>query len=79
MSKIEIEESPVKVSLDVSMETQKIPKEEKITFKRIHYSLFIFTFVQVMWYMTFSEPLTVLIGNEPIFPFFTIPDGFRIK
>ncbi|MFX0057563.1 MAG: hypothetical protein ACFE85_11275 [Candidatus Hodarchaeota archaeon] len=74
MLEIEIEESPVKVSLDISMETQKIPKEEKITFKRIHYSLFIFTFVQVIWYMTFSEPLTVLIGNEPIFPFLLSDD-----
>lgn len=72
MLKIEIEESPVKVSLDVSMETQKIPEEEKISFKRIHYSLFIFVFIQVVWYMTFSEPLTILwerLGGGPIFPF----------
>ncbi|MGB5909914.1 MAG: hypothetical protein WBH31_01835 [Promethearchaeia archaeon] len=50
------------------METQKIEKEKKISYKRIHYSLILFTFIQVIWYMTFSEPLTVLIGGEPIIP-----------
>jgi hypothetical protein len=50
------------------METQKIEKEKKKSFKKIHYSLIVFTFIQVIWYMTFSEPLTILIGGEPIIP-----------
>ncbi len=50
------------------METQIIEKAKKRSYKRISYSMFIFVFCQVMWYMTFSEPLTVLIpGGEPIF------------
>ncbi len=50
------------------MESQKMKIEPETSFKKIHYMLFIFVFVQVLFYMTFSEPLTVLIGNEPIWP-----------
>jgi len=64
--KIEIEEKPV--TIEISMETQEIKKEDKQNYKLIHYGLIVFVFVQVMFYFTFSEPLTVLFGGEPIIP-----------
>jgi hypothetical protein len=66
---IETETVPMQTGHDSSMETQKMKIEPETSFKKIHYTLFIFVVVQVVWYMTFSEPLTVLIGGEPIFPF----------
>jgi hypothetical protein len=66
---IETETVPMQTGLESSMETQEMKPETESSFKKIHYILFIFVVVQVIWYMTFSEPLTVLIGGEPIFPF----------
>ena len=70
MLKIEIETEtiPMKTGLETSMETQEMKVEPETSFKKIHYVLFIFVFIQVLFYMTFSEPLTVLIGGEPIWP-----------
>ena len=59
----------METGLETSMETQEMRTDPETNFKKIHYVMFIFVFVQVMFYMTFSEPLTVLIGGEPIFPF----------
>ena len=59
---------PMETGLETSMETQEMKVEPETHFKKIHYALFIFVFIQVMFYMTFSEPLTVLIGNQPIWP-----------
>ncbi len=56
------------------METQKIEAKPIERYRKIHYVLFIFVFLQVMFYMTFSEPLTVLIGGEPIFPWLLSDD-----
>jgi len=74
--KIEIksETVPMQTGLESSMETQEMKTEPQTSFKKIHYVLFIFVFIQVLWYMTFSEPLTVLIGGEPIWPFFLNDD-----
>ena len=72
--KIETEIVPFKTGLESSMETQEMKLEPETSFKKIHYILFLFVFVQVLWYLTFSEPLTVLIGGEPIFPFFLSDD-----
>ncbi|MBY9015146.1 MAG: hypothetical protein KGD68_05570 [Candidatus Lokiarchaeota archaeon] len=69
MLKIETETVPMQTGLENPMETQKKKIEPKSSFKKIHYALFIFVFIQVLWYLTFSEPLTVLMGGEPIFPF----------
>ncbi|MBY9008938.1 MAG: hypothetical protein KGD74_03620, partial [Candidatus Lokiarchaeota archaeon] len=70
MLKIEIktETIPMDTGLETSMETQEMKVEPETHFKKIHYILFIFVFIQVLFYMTFSEPLTVLIGGEPIWP-----------
>ena len=66
MFKIEIEESPILV--EVSMETQKIEKERKASYRKIHLSFFIFMLIQVLFYFTFSEPFTALFGIESIIP-----------
>jgi hypothetical protein len=71
---IETETVPMQTGLESSMETQEMKPETESSFKKIHYILFLFVFVQVLWYMTFSEPLTVLIGGEPIWPFFLNDD-----
>ena len=64
---MEIEEKPIKV--EITMETQSLKKEEKQSFKKIHYSLIIFMFIQVLWLLTFSEPLTVLFSQgQPLIP-----------
>ncbi len=57
---------PMETGLETSMETQEMKVEPETSFKKIHYVLFVFVFIQVLFYMTFSEPLTVLIGGEPI-------------
>ena len=64
MLKIEIEETPI--SMVASMETQKITKEEKETFKKIHLTFIIFILCQVVFYFTFSEPFTALFGRNPL-------------
>ncbi|NVM19036.1 MAG: hypothetical protein HWN80_15080 [Candidatus Lokiarchaeota archaeon] len=74
MIKIKTETIPMQSSVETPMETQKMRIEPKPSFKKIHYAMFIFVFLQVLWYLTFSEPLTVLIGGEPIFPFFLSDD-----
>ncbi len=76
MLKIEIETEtvPMQTGRESSMETQEMKPEIQTSFKKIHYVLFVFVFIQVLWYMTFSEPLTVLIGGEPIWPFFLNDD-----
>jgi hypothetical protein len=64
---MEIEETPI--TMEITMETQKLKIEEKVSFKKIHYSLIIFMFCQVLWLLTFSEPLTVLFSQgEPLIP-----------
>ncbi|NHJ22384.1 MAG: hypothetical protein EAX91_15670 [Candidatus Lokiarchaeota archaeon] len=67
--KIEIETVPIQTKLSTTMETQTTRVEPKPSFKKIHYMMFVFVFLQVLWYFTFSEPLTELIGGQPIFPF----------
>ena len=67
MLKIEIETEtvPMQTGLEAQMETQKKSKVEKETsFKKIHYALFIFVFIQVLWYLLFSEPLLVFFGGS---------------
>jgi len=59
---------PMETGVEKSMETQDMKVESESHFKKIHVMLFAFVFIQVMFYMTFSEPLTVLIGHEPIWP-----------
>jgi len=71
---IETETAPMQRGIESPMETQKMKIESKPTFKKIHFAMFVFVFLQVLWYLTFSEPLTVLIGGEPIFPFFLSDD-----
>ena len=66
MFKIEIEESPI--SIEVSMETQKIKKERKASYRKIHLTFIIFMLCQVLFYFTFSEPFTALFGIESIIP-----------
>ena len=67
MFKIEIEESPI--SIEVSMEKQKIELAHKPSFKRIHYSLILFLFIMVFFYLFFSEPVTALLNNgNPLLP-----------
>ena len=63
---MEIEETPV--TIEISMETQEIKEEKKSTYRIIHFSLIAFVFFQVLFYFTFSEPLTVLWGGAPVFP-----------
>ncbi|MHA2036354.1 MAG: hypothetical protein ACW98X_07960 [Promethearchaeota archaeon] len=69
MSKIEIEETPVKI--EISMETQEITKEEKANYKTIHFTLIAFVFFQVLFYFTFSEPLTIFFEGHYLFPIVT--------
>jgi len=72
---IETETVPMEKGLESRMETQeKLEPEKETSFKKIHYILFLFVFIQVLWYLTFSEPLTVLIGGEPIWPIFLNDD-----
>ncbi|MFW9867784.1 MAG: hypothetical protein ACFFEN_16950 [Candidatus Thorarchaeota archaeon] len=66
MLKIEVEESPI--TIEVSMESQVLKKEEKYNYKGIHYTLIMFVFLQVLFYFTFSEPLTILWGGQPLIP-----------
>ena len=71
MLKIEIETEtvPMRTGEESSMETQDMKPEKETSFKKIHFILFIFVFIQVMWYLLFSEPLLVLLGGEQILPF----------
>jgi hypothetical protein len=69
VSKIEIEETPVKI--EISMETQEITKEEKANYKTIHFTLIAFVFFQVLFYFTFSEPLTIFFEGHYLFPIVT--------
>jgi len=69
-----VETVPMETGMETSMETQEMRIDPETSFKKIHYVLFIFVFIQVLWYLTFSEPLTVLIGGEPIWPFFLQDD-----
>jgi len=65
--KIEIEESPI--SIEVPMEKQKIELEHKASFKKIHYSLILFLFIEVFFYLLFSEPVTAFLNNgNPLIP-----------
>jgi hypothetical protein len=64
----------METNLEVSMETQEMKVEPETSFKKIHFTLFTFVFIQVCFYMTFSEPLTVLIGGEPIWPWMLSDD-----
>ena len=66
MLKIEIEESPI--TMVASMETQIIKKKQRESFKKIHYMFFLFIFIQVLFYFTFSEPFTALFGIESLIP-----------
>jgi len=67
---IETETVPMQTGLEAPMEKQKKSKVEKETsFKKIHYILFVFVFIQVLWYMLFSEPLLVFFGGEQILPY----------
>jgi len=66
---IETETVPMQSGLESSMETQEVKPEKETSFKKIHYILFLFVFIQVIWYLLFSEPLLVLLGGEQILPF----------
>ncbi|MHA2281431.1 MAG: hypothetical protein ACXAC5_11305 [Promethearchaeota archaeon] len=63
---MEIEETPV--TIEISMETQEIKKEEKANYRTIHFALIAFVFFQVLFYFTFSEPLTLLFEGHYLFP-----------
>jgi len=63
---MEIEETPV--TIEISMETQEIKEEKKSTYRLIHYSLIVFVFLQVLFYFTFSEPLTIFFEGHFLFP-----------
>lgn len=69
MIKIEIEEKPV--TIEISMETQEIKEVDKKNYKMIHYTLIVFVFLQVLFYFTFSEPLTIFLEGHFIFPIVT--------
>ena len=64
---MEIEEKPI--SIEVSMETQKIKKERKTNYRKIHLAFIVFMLCQVLFYFTFSEPFAALFGVESIIPF----------
>lgn len=66
--KIQTEEIQIQPPKETSMETLKIREEPRPSYKRTHYSLILFVFIQVAWYFTFSEPLTALWGGTPLFP-----------
>jgi hypothetical protein len=66
---IETETVPMRTGEESSMETQDMKPEKESSFKKIHFILFIFVFIQVIWYLLFSEPLLVLLGGEQILPF----------
>lgn len=63
---MEIEETPV--TIEISMETQEIKEEKKSTYRMIHFGLIAFVFFQVLFYFTFSEPLTVFLEGHFLFP-----------
>jgi len=65
---IETETVPMQTGQESSMETQDMKPEKESSFKKIHYLLFLFVFVQVIWYLLFSEPLLVFFGGEQILP-----------
>jgi len=66
--KIEAKEISIQSEIETSMETQRVRIKPRESYKRAHYSLLVFVFIQVVWYFTFSEPLTALWGGTPLFP-----------
>jgi len=66
---IETETVPMQTGQESAMETQEMEPEKESSFKKIHYALFLFVFIQVIWYLLFSEPLLVFFGGEQILPF----------
>ena len=62
---IKNEEIPTPVA-ELSMETQT-PVDKKRNFNKIHVGLMAFIAVQVLFLATFSEPLSFIWGNEPLF------------
>ncbi|MCP4761888.1 MAG: hypothetical protein GY870_08900 [archaeon] len=57
---------PSKGTNEPSMETQIIEEEERPNYNKIHAGLILFIFLQVCFLFTFSEPMTILWGGEPL-------------
>lgn len=64
-----VEKKPDSSLVITTMETQKLKKKpKKELYRKIHYKLIVFVFIQVCWYFTFSIAITPLTGGNPIFP-----------
>ncbi len=63
------EEKPVSPneSIESPMETQVLKEEKRYNFDKIHISLIILLSCQVLFLLTFSEPLSFIWGGDPLF------------
>ena len=63
-----IEKKPDSSLVITSMETQELKKKPKVQYKKIHYKLIAFLFIQTCWFFTFSIAITPLWGGNALFP-----------
>jgi hypothetical protein len=52
---------------ELAMETQILGKKPRINYDKIHVSIIVFMSCQVLFLLTFSEPLSVIWGGDPLF------------
>ncbi|MHA1737863.1 MAG: hypothetical protein ACTSWD_04700 [Candidatus Heimdallarchaeota archaeon] len=52
---------------ELTMETQIIGEKHKHNYNKIHISLIVFMCFQVLFLLTFSEPMSFIWGGEPLF------------
>ncbi|MHA1522519.1 MAG: hypothetical protein ACTSRK_20310 [Promethearchaeota archaeon] len=67
--KLKTEEIPVPPTgiVELSMETQTKVEKTKHNYDKIHVALIIFIVCQVLFLLTFSEPMSFIWGGEPLF------------
>ena len=66
----EFPDSPTE-TLEAAMETQILGEIKRRNYDKIHIGLIVFMSLQVLFLLTFSEPLSILWGGEPLFDIYS--------
>ena len=56
-----------KEHVELAMETQVLGKKPRLNYDKIHVSILMFMSFQVLFLLTFSEPLSIIWGGDPLF------------
>ncbi|WP_457558398.1 hypothetical protein [Candidatus Harpocratesius sp.] len=65
----QLKELSMETSIEALIETPDY-KEPKYNYDKIHLSLILFIFLEVLFLFTFSEPMSFIWGGEPLFPIY---------